>query len=102
MSRFRLSRQADADLDQLADELGQQDPGWAVRVLDGLHATFEFLGTNPLAGAERPDLRPRLRVFPGRAAARSYVVFYYPLEDGVEVATIIHGARDYLGMFGRE
>ena len=102
MSRYRLSRQADDDLNGLADHLGRQDPAWAVRVLDGLHATFEFLGANPLAGAERPDLRPHLRALPGRAAARSYVVFYYPITDGIEVATIIHGSRDYLGMFGQE
>jgi len=48
MSRYRLSRQADDDLDGLADHLGRQDPFWAVRVLEatklsinrGIHAPF--------------------------------------------------------------
>ena len=102
MSRYRLSRQADDDLDRLADELGRQDPGWAVRVLDALLTTFEFLGANPLAGAERSDLTSHLRAFPGHAAARSYLVFYYPLADGIEVAAVTHGVHDYLGMFGQE
>ena len=49
MIRYRLSRRADDDLDRLAHELGKRDAKWAVRVLEGLHTTLEFLGTHPLA-----------------------------------------------------
>jgi plasmid stabilization system protein ParE len=37
MRSYRLARQADADLDELTDFLGERDPVWAVRILDGLH-----------------------------------------------------------------
>jgi len=101
MRTYRLARQADADLDELADYLGERDPVWVVRVLEGLHEAFRFLADHPGAGAKREDLRLGLRVFPGRGAARQFLVFYYPLKNGIEVNTVIHGARDYLGMFER-
>jgi toxin ParE1/3/4 len=37
---------------------------------------------------------------------RNYLVFYRPIEDGVEVLTVLHGARDLQAvlerLFGRE
>ncbi|MEZ6054851.1 MAG: hypothetical protein R3C02_26355 [Planctomycetaceae bacterium] len=44
--------------------------------------------------ARQDDLRPNLRLFP---AAQNYVICYYPLKDGIEIATIIHGRRDWAG-----
>lgn len=101
MRSYRLAHQADADLDELTGYLGERDPVWAVRILEGLHEAFRFLADHPCAGEQREDLRPGLRVFPGRGAARQFLVFYYPLKDGIEVNTVIRGSRDYLGMFER-
>lgn len=48
-------------------------------------------------GERRDDLRPGLR----SSTVGSYVVFYFPLADGVEVVAIIHGARDVESLFRR-
>ena len=101
MAQYRLARQADADLDEITDDLAKQDPAWAVRVLDGLHKAFQFLADNPQIGTDCSDLRPGLQVFPGRDAARPYLIFYYAIPSGIEISTIVHGARDYPTLFER-
>lgn len=55
-----------------------------------------MLARNPKAGRERPDLAPRLRSFP---VAR-YVLFYRPIDDGVEIVRVLHGSRDIDSIFG--
>ena len=49
-----------------------------------------MLVENPLAGRERPELQKDLRSFP----VGSYVVFYVPLSDGIEVARVMNGRQD--------
>jgi len=99
MSHYRLSRQADQDLDEIAEYIARESPDAAWRVLEGLHDTLVLLSKNPDLGRLRDDLRPNLRLFP---AAQNYVICYYPLRDGIEVATIIHGRRDWAGLFERK
>jgi toxin ParE1/3/4 len=45
---------------------------------------------SPLAGRERPDLCQGLRSFP----VGSYVIFYIPLLDGIEVIRVLNGRQD--------
>ena len=101
MSRCRLSHQADEDLDAIADYLAEQSTDAAVRVVEAVERTFVRLAGSPFMGTLRDDLRPNLRVFRCQKPAQNYLIFYYPRSDGVEVSTLIHGARDYLGMFVR-
>ena len=101
MIRYRLSRQADKDLDEIATYLGERSPSAAVRVIEALHDPFTVLGRSPLLGTLRDDLRTNLRVFRCKKPADSYLIFYFPLPDGVEISTVIHASRDYLGMFAQ-
>jgi len=64
-------------------------------VLDELFRTFEVLAENPGIGQRRDDLLPELRAFTNRP----YVILYYPSADGIHVARIVHGARDFPTMF---
>ncbi|HTO63621.1 MAG TPA: type II toxin-antitoxin system RelE/ParE family toxin [Bradyrhizobium sp.] len=45
---------------------------------------------NPLAGRQRADIQRGLRSFP----VGSYVIFYVPLPDGIEVVRVMHGRQD--------
>lgn len=46
-------------------------------------------------GRARPELATGVRSFPfGR-----YVIFYAPLDDGIDVVRVLHGARDIDGIF---
>ena len=62
----------------------------ADRLIDRIERTFDMLAEQPLAGRARSDLAPRLRSFP----VGSYVIFYFPLSDGVEVVRVMSGRQD--------
>jgi toxin ParE1/3/4 len=96
VNRYRVSRAADADLDEIA-----VGPNNAVAILDVLHETFRILADYPHVGTLREDLVPRIRVFSPPRHANDYVVFFYPMSDGVEIAAVIHGSRDWITMFAR-
>jgi hypothetical protein len=49
-------------------------------------------------GRVRDELAADLRSFPfGR-----YVIFYEPIEDGIDVVRVLHGARDIDAVFGED
>lgn len=94
-----LSRQARSDLDDISAYLAEQSPAAPRKVLLELWKTFELLAANPEIGNRRDDLHPNVRMFIPSRPASSYIVFYYPRSDGVEVSDIIHAARDWSEMF---
>ena len=95
MNVFRLARQADADLDEIADYIAEHNPNAALHEIERLHGKFVLLAANPLLGESREDLRPNLRAF----TAGSYVIFYVALPDGIQVERVIHGSRDISSLF---
>jgi hypothetical protein len=46
-------------------------------------------------GRLRPELAPHLRSFP----IGNYVIFYRLTQEGIEVARVLHGARDIDALF---
>lgn len=46
--------------------------------------------TTPRIGRSREDLVPRLRSFP----LGDYIIYYRPIEEGVEVIRVFQGNRD--------
>jgi toxin ParE1/3/4 len=97
MNRYTLAPRAVADLKAIWDYIGIQNnsPENAKQFLDRLFEKFTLLAVHPPLGGPRSDLRPDLRIF----AAENYVILYYPLSDGVEIAGVIHGARNYESLF---
>lgn len=97
MRRFRLSDQAETDLRQIWEYIAKDNADAADRQLDQLYGRFATLGSHPLIGQSRDDLRPGLRAFP----SGSYVILYLPADDRAEIVGVIHGARDLAGLFRR-
>jgi toxin ParE1/3/4 len=95
MPIVRLSHLADGDLDSIRDAIRKDNPPAADRVLNELFQTLELLAANPEIGQRRDDLKPELRVF----TCRPYVILYYASTDGIHVARVVHGARDFPAMF---
>ena len=57
-----------------------------------------MLAAQPMMGRAREELAPGVRSFPfGR-----YVVFYMPMDDGIDVVRVLHGARDIDAVFSPE
>jgi toxin ParE1/3/4 len=59
--------------------------------------SIECLADMPGIGRAWESPLPHLagiRVYPMPDGFRNYLIFYRPLDDGIEVLTILHGARD--------
>jgi toxin ParE1/3/4 len=70
-------------------------PSAADRFLDTLYERFLLLAGQPLLGQARSELALNLRSLP----VGNYVIFYRPIDDGIEVVRVLHGARDIDAMF---
>jgi toxin ParE1/3/4 len=91
MAQWRLSRQAERDLDAIwlfsADRFGTEQ---ADRMLERLEEQFRLLAAQPRSGRARDDVRPGLR----SVAIESYLIFYRVSSPGVRIIRIWHGRQD--------
>jgi plasmid stabilization system protein ParE len=100
MSEFRLSPEAEAELDgiwiHIARESGSTDI--ATRVVESITERFWLLARHPYMGRRRDDdLRPGLRSFP----ADDYVIIHRVVDDdAVLILHVAHGGRDIVALFG--
>lgn len=91
MSRYFLSSEALAELDDIWEYIARDDieaaSRWIARLLDAC----EMLARNPLAGHTRKDLTERsLRFW----SVGEYLILYRILEDAIEIVAVTQGARD--------
>src|SRR5690349_501674 len=93
MSRIQRTRQAEQDLLAIWEYIAIKDgrPATADGVLRGLDESISFLADNPLVGQSIDRLRPGLRLY----VRGNYIVFYEPLENGVLIYRILHGAQNW-------
>jgi toxin ParE1/3/4 len=95
MNQYRVSDAARSDLGEIWFYIAQDDLDAADKFIHVLVSRFPKLADMPQLGRRREELSPRLRSFPvGR-----YVIFYRPLENGIEIARVLHGARDFPPLF---
>ena len=99
MPRHYLDDQAEADLRSIWDFIDSRDgPGRADNVTDRIVNVFSLLAELPFMGVARTEFnRPNLRSFVVRNT--SYIIFYYPADDGVRIVYIRHGSRDLTTLF---
>ena len=97
--RYRLSKQAVKDIDDIANYLVAKSPAAARQVLLELKATFKALSATPELGSRCDDLKFGIRQFVPSRPANKLIVFYYVRSDGVEISDVIHSARDWHSMF---
>ena len=96
MSRVLRRRQAAEDIAEIRDFIAADNPPAADHWVDKLDRQFSLLARQPMMGRERQELAPGIRSFPfGR-----YVIFYLPMEDGIDVVRVMHSAMDIEARFG--
>jgi len=95
MSDYRVSNAAKSDLQGIWLYIAQDDPVVADRFVRSLSTRFPLLASMPELGRKRDELSPRLRSFP----VKNYIIFYRRMASGVEIARILHGARDLPTLF---
>jgi toxin ParE1/3/4 len=94
MARVLRTSKAEEDLLEIWSYIADDNIDAADEFLDQIVATCRTLSDNPAAGRSRDELAQRLRSFP----LGNYVIFYRPLEDGIVVIRVLHGARDLPGI----
>ncbi len=96
-ARYRVLPAADRDLDDQAAYLAAHASlDTALRLYDAAGSTFSRLADRPGLGERWPSTNPRLadlRVWRIQHFDR-HLIFYRPVDDGVEIVRILHAARD--------
>jgi toxin ParE1/3/4 len=96
-------RQAVTDLVQIAFHITLENEAAAARFLDAADETFQQLLRSPELGATGEF---RARHLKGIRRWRvngfeSFLVFYRPVDDGIEIVRVLHGARDIESLFNK-
>ena len=90
MTRILKTPKAEADLDDIWLFIARDSITNADGFLDKLLETCSLLASHPLIGSDKNYLANKLRSFP----VDKYCIFYFPLEDGIEIVRVLHSARD--------
>jgi toxin ParE1/3/4 len=90
MGRYRLDRAAVGDLESIHGYIAQSTQESAARTLRRIGRVFKTLAKNPLSGELRPEIASNLRSF----SCGNYVIFFRPSDGGIDVARVLHAARD--------
>ena len=91
MKRFRVSPQARLDIEDICTYVAADDLDAALRLLSRFESALAKLERHPGLGHTRHDLADRRHRF---WSVGSYLVVYLVLADRVEVARVIHAARN--------
>lgn len=95
MNKVLRSPRAELDLLEIWLFIAEDSPAAADRFLDLLAQKCETLAEAPEIGPLREDLSPRLRSFP----VKRYVIFYRPIDSGIEVVRVLSAYRDVTAIF---
>ena len=99
MSEFRLSPEAEAELDGIWIHIARESRNTdiATRVVENITERFWLLARYPYMGRRRDDdLRPGLRSLP----ADDYLIIHrIEHDDVVLILHVVHGSRDIAALF---
>lgn len=104
MKRVFRRDSAKRELLAIVDYLGRQSPAVAVRFLEAIETACEQLLAIPeLGGLYFVRRRELAGVRTWRPAKfKKYVIFYRPVDNGIEILHITHGGRDLDRFLGND
>ena len=92
---LQFSEFAQGDIKETWQYLSEQGDEAAARPIREIIGKCKLLAYNPKIGRERNDLILNLRQFP----LKNYNIFYFPIENGVEIYRVLHRSRDVIQIF---
>jgi toxin ParE1/3/4 len=96
--RYRVTRQAERDLDEIYLYWAKRaSPEVADRLIDGIVDRFWLLGEHPDAGKPSEDVAAGVKCFP----AGKYLIYYRSARRRTDILHVFHGARDQERAFKR-
>jgi len=87
--------EAENDLDEIWLYIAQDSPDNADKLLDEIEETSRKLARFTDMGRNRDDLHPGLHSFP----VGKYLIFYMPINGGIEIVRVLHGMMDIDALF---
>lgn len=91
MPRILKRPQAEADLIDIWLFIAKDNIPNADVYLRRIEKTIHLLADKPLIGRRRDELGSGIRCFP----VGHHVVFYYVIDQGIDVLRLLHGMRDF-------
>jgi plasmid stabilization system protein ParE len=88
---YRLTSEAQADVDEICEFIAQDSVDAALRVLDAFEHAFNMLAGSPEIGHTREDLTARPLKFWG---VYSFLLVYDPASAPLSIIAVLRGARD--------
>jgi len=98
MARIVRSPDALQDIEDIWSYIAGDNRVAADRFVRTIEERIQRLVDYPLIGRPRDEFHPGLRSVP----LGSYLLFYRPIVDGIEVVRILHGARDLPQIFAKK
>jgi toxin ParE1/3/4 len=95
MLRVRISHPAESDLGGIIDYLAERNPSAAQKFIGQFLERCDLLALNPLLGETCQSTMGEWRMI---SLQSSYIIFYSVEPDRIEIARVIHGARDWQAM----
>jgi toxin ParE1/3/4 len=95
MSSYNFTDDAIQDINEICDYLSTKNYTVASRFFDTVRQKCKVVANFPNMGKSYEYLSPKLRGF----IVDDYIIFYYPTEDGINVARILSGYRDFDAIF---
>ncbi len=78
------------DLDEMRRYIAADNPAAALRLVDQLETSCQELAEFRFMGVARPVLASNLRMFP----VGNYLIFYVPVEYGIDVIRVLDSRQD--------
>ena len=98
MGTYSFSDEAVQDLDNICEYIARQNVRQAEQFFDDVRQKCKLVANFPNMGKNYELLAPDLRGF----VVDNYIIFYYPRENGIDVARVIGGYRDLQSLFSNE
>lgn len=95
MADVVFSSFAKSDLDDIFNHTVEFGIDSARKFIKGLMEKFNLLAENPKLGRAQNNIIFNLRSFP----YKTYTIFYFPTEIGVEIYRVLHSSRNIEDLF---
>jgi toxin ParE1/3/4 len=95
MPSVRFLPLARDDLHEIWEYIAQDNIEAAERLVNRIEELGQLLAQHLHLGRQREEVAAGLRSFP----MDRYLVFYRPIEDGIEIVRVLHASRDIDNIF---
>lgn len=98
MSSYSFSDAAIQDLDEICEYIARSNPKAASKLFDNIRTKCKLVAGFPSMGKSYERFIPNLRGF----VVDDYIIFYYPIEDGITITRVASGYRNLKSLFEDE